>query len=642
MSADAVTAPPVPAAPTGNRLPRWVKPLVAAIAVCVAGVLAFGATTLPHHTDSAVFAWFIDIRDWVETHRNSSPVFVFFVNYINIDVGYLVDGILFILQSLGWPGMLAAAAGIGAAIGGWRLTLVGVVGFGALGVLGRWDESIETLALTMAAVLLAVLIGIPAGILAGRSPRLRAVLTPVLDAMQIMPTFTYLAPMALIFSIGNPSATIATLIYAIPPAIRIAALAIQRVPATVVEASESLGATRRQTMFKVRLPLARPTLLLAVNQTIMMALSMVVITALIDADGLGQNVVKGLSRSNVGMSLEAGLCVVILAIVLDRFTRGRRQRSSAKPVVARRFLWIGAAVVTAAGIAAARILPQDFPESAQLSIVKPVNLVVDWIKSEWFPVTKAIKDGVSYGILNPVQELLTSVPFWSVVAVFVFVAWRFAGWRTALITTVCLSAIAGLGMWEKSMETLVTVAIGVVLTIAAGVALGVVAGRSDRIDAVLRPILDAAQTMPAFVYLVPALALFQASRFTAIVAAVIYAAPPVVRLVADGIRGVSPTVVEAARSVGSTPRQLLWKVQLPMARRSLLLAVNQGIVMVLAMVVIGGMVGAEGLGEAVVSGFLQLDEFGSGFAAGLAIVLLGITLDRITQGAGQQRKELAQ
>jgi glycine betaine/proline transport system permease protein len=144
--------------------------------------------------------------------------------------------------------------------------------------------------------------------------------------------------------------------------------------------------------------------------------------------------------------------------------------------------------------------------------------------------------------------------------------------------------------------------------------------------------------MPAFVYLIPALALFSPTRFTAIVAAIIYAAPPVIRLVEVGIRAVPATVVEAATASGATRRQLLWKVQLPMSRYALLLAANQGIVMVLSMVVIGGLVGAGALGFDVITGFARGEQFGKGLAAGVAIVLLGIMLDRITQGAGSRRR----
>jgi glycine betaine/proline transport system permease protein len=188
------------------------------------------------------------------------------------------------------------------------------------------------------------------------------------------------------------------------------------------------------------------------------------------------------------------------------------------------------------------------------------------------------------------------------------------------------------------MATLALVLVATAITLLLGVMVGIVTARSDRVRAVIRPFLDFAQTMPAFVYLIPAIALFGPSRFTGIVAAVIYAIPPVIRLVDAGIRAVPGSVVEAATAYGATERQVLWKVRLPMSRRALLLAANQGIVLVLAMVVIAGLVGAGALGYDVITGFAQGTDFGKGLAAGTAIVLLGILLDRITQGAGSRRR----
>jgi glycine betaine/proline transport system permease protein len=203
---------------------------------------------------------------------------------------------------------------------------------------------------------------------------------------------------------------------------------------------------------------------------------------------------------------------------------------------------------------------------------------------------------------------------------------------------VCLVAIVALQLWEHSMQTLTTVLVATALTLAIGLVLGIASARSNAFSVGLRPFLDAAQTLPAFVYLIPAVALFGPTRFSGIIAALIYAVPPVVRLVEAGIRLVPPAVVEAATSAGTTSRQLLWKVQLPMARPAILLAANQGIVLVLAMVVVGGMIGAGGLGYDVVAGFVRRDFFGEGVAAAIAIVLLGIMLDRITQGAGRRRR----
>jgi glycine betaine/proline transport system permease protein len=172
-----------------------------------------------------------------------------------------------------------------------------------------------------------------------------------------------------------------------------------------------------------------------------------------------------------------------------------------------------------------------------------------------------------------------------------------------------------------------------ILTMFLALVFGVWMAQSRTVDLILRPVLDAAQVVPPFVYLVPALALFSATRFTAIVAAIVYASPVAIKLVCDAIREVSPTVVEAARSAGSSRWQIIFKVQLPMARKGIALATNQGLLYVFAMVVIGGLVGAGALGYLVYAGFTQGNLFGKGLAAGIAIVALAIMLDRMAQGS---------
>jgi glycine betaine/proline transport system permease protein len=636
-----VTGVPVAAGRRALRLPRGTLEVTALLAFLLAYLAFRDRWTLPHDEEHGAFQALNDVRDWVEENRNSSPVFLYVVNYVRLGVGNLYDLLQSTLTALGWPGLIGAAGAAGWVFAGWRVGLVGAAGFVSFGVLGLWDQSVDTLALTLTAVLLSLAIGVPLGVLAGRSRRARNVIDPVLDVMQIMPTFAYLAPLTLFFLIGAPAAAIATMIYAIPPAIRITALAIRQVPAETVEASVSLGSTRWQTLRKVQLPMAKPTLALAVNQTIMMALSMVVITALIDGPGLGETIIQGLERINVGMALDAGLAVVVMAIVLDRLTMGASRRAEAAqksgrpPAPRRRRLVLGGgAVVALAAVVLGRTLaPEDFPSAAEFRFAPYANDVVGWMELHLYGITDAIKNAVTLVLLNPLQTLLTSSPWWLMVALVVAVGLRVAGPLPALIGAGCLGAIALTGVWEHSMQTLAQVLVATVLTLAIGVVLGVCAARWRLYAGIQRPVLDAAQTMPSFVYLLPALALFGAGRFTAIVAAVIYAVPPVARLVEDGIRGVSPTTVEAASASGSTALQLLWKVQLPMARRALLLAANQGIVMVLAMVVVGGMVGAGALGYDVVSGFAQLEDFGKGLLAGLATVLLGVLLDRITQGS---------
>ncbi|GGO74070.1 ABC transporter permease [Nonomuraea cavernae] len=619
---------------SGLRVPGWAAP--AGIAVLfVAGYLVFrGAGTLPHDDDAPQFLAITDLREWVDDNKNASPVFLYFINYIRLFVGAIFVALQSALHGLGWPGLIGLMAGLGWLAGGWRIGLLGAAGFASFGVLGVWESSVDTLALVGTAVLLSLVIGLPLGVWAGRSPRLRRALNPVLDIMQIMPTFAYLAPMVLFFQIGAPAGAIATMIYAIPPAIRITALAIEQVSPVAVEASASLGATSWQTLRKVHLPLARSTMTLAVNQTIMMALSMVVIANLISAPGLGSDIIRGLSRQNVGIMLPAGLAIVVMAVVLDRTTMAAAHRRAHERTA--RWRWPVAAGLVAGGVALTYALPPAFPGQWVLPMGGPVNDAVRWAEVNWYDATEAIKNVTSEALLNPLQGLLTSAPWWLVAAAVLLLAWWSSGIRPALTALGCLLAIALLGLWEHSMVTLTMVVVAVLAVLVIGLVLGVAAARSARYSAVQRPLLDAAQTMPSFVYLLPALALFGPTKFTAIFASVIYAAPPVIRLVEQGIRAVPHPVVEAALSAGSTPGQLLRKVQLPMARQAILLAANQGIVLTLAMVVLGALVGGGALGYDVVSGFSQRTDFGMGFAAGVAIVLLGIMLDRITQGADRR------
>lgn len=200
----------------------------------------------------------------------------------------------------------------------------------------------------------------------------------------------------------------------------------------------------------------------------------------------------------------------------------------------------------------------------------------------------------------------------------------------------CVGLLLGTGLWSDSMTTLASTLVATVLVMVLGMAFGVWMGRSALVDRILRPTLDAAQVMPPFVYLVPFLALFGATRFTAIVAAIVYAVPVAIKIIADGVRAVPAATVEAATSAGCNTWQIITKVQLPMSRSALTLATNQGLIYVLSMVVVGGLVGAGALGYDVVAGFSQGQLYGKGLAAGLAIVLLGVMFDRITQAAARR------
>ncbi|MDX1801021.1 MAG: glycine betaine/L-proline ABC transporter permease ProW [Marinobacter sp.] len=213
-------------------------------------------------------------------------------------------------------------------LSGVRLAIASMLGMLAMGAIGAWEQAMTTLSLVITSVLFCMLIGIPAGIAMAKSDRVAAVLRPILDTMQTTPAFVYLVPIVMLFGIGNVPGVIVTIIFAVAPVIRLTNLGIRQVPSDLVEASRSFGASPKQLLFKVQLPLATPTIMAGVNQTLMLALSMVVIASMIAVPGLGLMVLRGIGRLDVGLATVGGIGIVILAIILDRMTQalGRDSR----------------------------------------------------------------------------------------------------------------------------------------------------------------------------------------------------------------------------------------------------------------------------------------------------------------------------
>ncbi|OLT27126.1 choline ABC transporter permease [Nocardiopsis sp. CNR-923] len=624
----------------GTPLWQWPAALIA-IALLVAGYYLSGWMGTPAWAGpfpSAVGEWLMARMDeaylWIVLNRNESPLFLYGFNYVSVTLGSAVVLINQILHFLTWVGVTVAGVLVGWRVAGWRVALVVLATFAVFALTGLWNESMTTLALIITSVIAALLFGLPLGVLAGRSERFYRAIRPVLDFMQILPAFAYLLPFVLFFGIGNPAAVVVTAVYAMPPAVRITALAVREVDRGAVEATTSLGSTPWQVLTKVQLPMARRTILLGINQAIMLAVSMVVIASVIGAGGLGDAIYQALAKVNVGEAFQAGLAIVMLAIAMDRVT-GAVGHGAQTPDIEPRFrlpvLGGGLAIIITV-VGTARVLGvEGWPRDLSIDISDPINAFEAWFASVAGDATAALGEAAQSVVINPLTALLTGSPWWLVVLVAATLGWIFAGTRAALVSCVSFVVVGLLGVWPEAMDTLAQVLVAAVVTLALGVVVGVLASRSDVLAMVLKPILDAMQTLPPFVYLIPAVAFFGLGPVPALVAAVVFALPPVIRLVNDGIRGVPKATLEAARSQGSTRLQLLTKVELPMSRGSLLLAVNQGIILVLSMVVMGALVGAGALGFGVVFGLAQ-NQFGLGLASGLAIVCLGLFLDRVTQG----------
>jgi glycine betaine/proline transport system permease protein len=669
---------------------RWVG-LGVATAVLIIAVLVFAAAQVGAFPET----WNIGLREpldefkrWMVANRRTHPMFLYFFEPLSAAIDWGLRRVENFLLWLPWPVIVAAIFLIAHKAGGLRLALV-VSGCTLLmGLLGFWDRSMQTLALMVVSVLISLLIGIPLGIWSAQNDRVERGLRPLLDAMQTMPAFVYLIPVLLFFGIARVPSVVATVIYALPPAIRLTNLGIRQVSGEMIEAARAFGSTDRQILLKVRLPQATPAIMTGVNQTIMMALGIVVIAALIGSGGLGETVLRSLRTLDVGAAFAAGLAIVFMAFLLDRLSqsfvrtewssqkdfqgfrllpetwRGNRAAEGVETAVAHLYRATDYTSQTLTGrssflsrhpyffmsalaliallfitMAASTAVPalREFPESWHLGLAAPVDALVKWAQVNLYRIgdsnigTGPFSDFITIYLLTPLRQLLVERLTWPVVmGLLTAVAYAVSGKKLALYTLAGMFLVGLLGMWELAMDTLSQVIVAVIISILIGIPLGLWAARNDAADRGLRVMNDFLQTIPVFVYLVPVIMLFNVGRVAGILASVLYALPPVIRLTSLGIRQVDKEIVEAAEAFGSTGRQVLLKVQIPLALPAIMLGVNQTIMMVLSMVIVAGLVGGAGLGLEVVTGLAQ-NELGRSIEAGLAIVILAVIIDRISQ-----------
>ena len=586
-----------------------------------------------------------DFFEWIGDN------FAWFFNPISevIDTG--LAGIDTFLLWLPWPFVVAAVSMLGLRLGGMGLGLFCGAATLFIGLNGFWDSTMLTLSVVGVSVIIGVGLGVPIGIFAASSNRLEAVVRPTLDTMQVLPAFVYLIPALVLFGVSGTQGIFLTVIYSIPPVIRLTNLGIRQVTQAAIETAHSHGSTASQTLFQVQLPLAKNSIMMGVNQTIMLAVSMVIITALVGVEGLGRDVWFSLREVNAGEGLESGIAIVLLAIVLDRFSyafvkSGPNSSASALAISPRAKETVGQGLATRSArsiagvglivvllILGALVGPLgDFPDELTFSMADPVNRAFDWMAVNLHFITSWVRDSLFRELgYSPIHTLLLWLPWPSLMAIAAILAYFTAGWRVALLALVGL-AFAGIGgVWDVTLDTLSQVLTAGVFTVIVGIALGVLAAQSKAFESVLRPILDTMQTMPIFVYLIPVIMLWGIGPLVGIIATSVYALPPVIRMTSLGIKEVPAPVIETAQSHGSTGLQTMLHVKIPLAFPTIMMGVNQTIIMVLAMVIIAGLVGGGGLGQEVFINSIWL-RMGDGLIAGMTIVFMAMVLDRMTQG----------
>ena len=613
--------------------------------------------------------WIIPLRYWISDFMkwliNDFDLGLFTFRELTRSIAWLLEWPLRAVQSLlaegfsrgigrdaeeifprvPWVALIAVCALMGLSARGFGLAALVAGAFLYLAVFGQWDSAMVTLS----SIAIAVPIGAGAGLLLGiagfRSPRLERALVPLLDLMQTVPIFAYLVPVLFLFGFGPVAAMIATVIYATPPMVRVTMLALHQVPAEVVEFGRMAGCSRRQLLWKVLVPSARPSLMVGVNQVVMLSLNMVIIASMIGAGGLGYDVLTSLKRLRIGDGMEAGLAITLLAIALDRLSQAFANRppashgDAAPPFVRRhRFLLAALAVLAIAWIAGAAVPAlQDYPERFEITTAGMWSALIKWINVNFYETLEAAKTWLLFNLLIPVKRFLTTVPWPAVVAAAAIAGHWLGGWRLATLTGSLVLFMAVSGNWEKSMTTVYLCGVSVLIASIIGIPIGIWAAGNDRVHHVVQVVIDTLQTLPSFVYLIPVVMLFRVGDFSALIAVVAYAVAPAVRYTAHGIRQVPAHLVEAATAAGCTRRQTLWKVQLPIALPEIVLGINQTIMLALSMLVITALVGTRDLGQEVYIALTKADT-GRGIVAGLCVAFIAIVPDRLI-GAWTRRKK---
>ncbi|MGB3831064.1 MAG: ABC transporter permease subunit [Mesorhizobium sp.] len=554
-----------------------------------------------------------------------------------------------IVPPLSWVAVIFIVSLMGYHAGGRRLAALMALCFGFLAVFGQWDSAMVTLASILVAAPLGIVGGLLLGIAAYRWPAFERALTPLLDLMQTIPVFAYLVPILFLFGFGPTAAAVATLIYAMPPMTRVTTLALRSVPSEFRDLGHMIGCTRRQMTWRVMVPSARDSLMVGVNQVIMLSLNMVIIASMIGAGGLGFDVLAALRRLDIGAGLEAGLAIVALAVALDRLSQAYAVKAGAtgqaragSSLVARHPYTLAALAVVVATAVAGLAVPalQHYPEALQVSTGGAFSGIVRWINVNFFDVLEGMKNAILLNVLVPLKRLLGGLPWLGVTALLAFAGWRLGGLRLAATVGVLAFLIAATGQWEKAMITVYLCGISVVAASLIGIPVGIVSAERERLWRWVQVAIDTLQTLPSFVYLMPAVMLFRVGDFTALIAIVAYAVAPAIRYTVLGLQKVDPRLIEAGEAMGCTRWQVLTKIKLKLALPEIMLGLNQTIMFALSMLVITALVGTRDLGQEVYIALTKADT-GRGLVAGLAVAFIAIIADRlIAAGAARTKARL--
>ncbi len=558
------------------------------------------------------------------------------------------------LPGLPWTIVTAGAVILGYKLNGKGLALLAGVSMIYIAIFGQWKPSMETLSFVLVAAPVSFFLGLVFGIWSYKSKRVEAALNPILNVMQTMPHYSYIVVIMVMFGIGDHAGAIATIIFATPPMVRLTLLGLRKVSPDVIHAGKMSGCNEFQLLFKVLIPTARRDILIGVNQVIMQCLAMAVIASFIGAKGLGWNLLLALNQLRIGLALEAGVCISLIAILLDKMSLAWAHKQTDYFANLNFFqrhkyglFFVGAVLV---GLILASVGSFYFKEGYNYLYEVPHNkgisgepfwnAGVDWIWDTFFYQLKIFNTWLIVDVLQPMRAAYLRMP---VVATFVLVmgaGYIIGGIRSALVVGGFTLFIALSPWWDRALVTAYMATFGVIVAAIIGVISGSLAAQNTTSTKIVLGICDTLQTFPSFVYLIPVMMLFGVTDTSVLIAVIIYATIPATRYTIEGLRSVPPALHDAATMSGVTRLQRLLQIEFPLAFPHIMLGINQTVVFALFMVIIGAFIGTEDLGQYIMKALSDLKGGGKALILGLCVAFMGLAVDNLIRTWANKRKKL--
>jgi len=558
-----------------------------------------------------------------------------------------------------WPALPWTVVAGWAMFLGYKLQGKGLAIFAGLttayiAIFGQWEPSMQTLSFVLITAPVAALLGLALGVWCYKSRAVEAVINPVLNVAQTMPHYSYLVPVIVLFGVGDHAAAVATIVFATPPMVRLTLLGLKNVPVEVQEAGLMTGCSNFQLMFKVLIPAAKRDVLLGVNQVVMQCLAMTVIASFVGAQGLGSNLMISLNSLKIGTGIEIGICIVLLAVLLDKMSIAWANRQT--DYFAEQTFWqrhanalILLAILAAGALLAfvgTLIFDKDFNYFHQIPHNKGITTepfwqaAVDWVWNAFFEPLNAFNKFLITNILVPMRDAYLGMP---VIATFVLVlglAYILAGVRSAVIVCFYLLFIAFSEYWDRALITAYMASFAVIAAGTIGVTVGVICAQNANASRAILLLCDFFQTFPSFIYLIPVILLFGITDTSVIIAAIVYAAVPAIRFTVEGLRSVPAVLQDAGSMSGVSKLQRLVSIELPIAFPHIMLGLNQTVIFALFMVIIGAFIGTTDLGQLILKAISDPQGTGIGLILGLCVAFIGLSVDQIIRTWAINKKSM--